>query len=200
MRPTLSQAAAAKDFTRGLGLVAANKKRPGVTKGGVDRKQRRKVADDELDLVRIAADAVKDGREEWAKALARLAIEKQVGNCQEQASVAYLYLVTRRVEPVWLLALEDPGDHAFVALGEINEVSDLDRWGPDAFICDPWANIACKAGEYRKAWAEKLTKWAGDGKTLRVEKYGYINPLEDDWFQAINKHKIKVLLRHPAPK
>ncbi|MDB5306067.1 MAG: putative type effector protein [Gemmataceae bacterium] len=199
MQPKLSDATAAEEFARGQGLVAANKKRPGVTKGGIDRERRRKAADDELDRVRIAADAVKDGREEQAEALARLAIEKHVGNCEEQATVAYLYLVARRVAPVWLLALEEPGDHVFVGLGEIAEVGDLDKWGPDTFICDPWANIACKSGEYRAAWAAKLTKWAGDGKTLRNPTLEYINPLDDDWFQAINKHKIKVLLRYPAP-
>ncbi|MDB5307543.1 MAG: putative type effector protein [Gemmataceae bacterium] len=198
MKASLELANDAKLYTRAMKVAASNKKRQGTTKTGEDRKHRRKQADQERTLILSAVGQVQGGVEAKIKELARLSAEKKAGNCAEQAAISYFYLVDKGVEPVWLLALKQPGDHVFVGLGEIAELGDVDKWGPDTFICDPWANIACRSGEYRAAWAAKMQKWSDDGKTLDTPRLGFIDPLGKQWFQAINKHAIIKYLRYPA--
>jgi hypothetical protein len=61
------------------------------------------------------------------------------GNCGEQASLAFLYLLERHVRPLDFMACAD-GDHNFVVIGRPAAVpaSDFKRWGQQAVVCDPW--------------------------------------------------------------
>jgi len=80
-----------------------------------------------------------------ARKVAENAIRARCGNCGEHAAVAFVMLIDRGVEPIDLMECTST-DHSFVVIGR-RENSDPGRydsvkWGPDAVICDPWANEA----------------------------------------------------------
>jgi len=78
-------------------------------------------------------------------ACSQLAREHGVGNCGEQASVAYVFLtgnLTHAIRPISysLIPESDEGNHSFVVLGPCSKGGNetLLNWGPQTVICDPW--------------------------------------------------------------
>src|SRR5262249_2959089 len=119
--------------------------------------------------------------------------------CGELAVVAFFFLKKENVQPVKVVQLKSPGDHVFVVLGSPTNLADVDSWGSDVFICDPWANIACSSNQYKVQWLTKMTSWSAKGKWLWGDKtQRFIDPLGDDWKLAINNHQIEAFgLNYP---
>ena len=217
MQASIDLAKEARKYVRDMNITASNKKREGISQKkkktgsqtGWNREDQRLDAAWKLHYLHqiYREDNLKKNPEPVLRKAAGLINDPDCrwGNCLEQAAIAYFYLVDKGVQPVWLLSLKEPGDHVFVGLGEIKEVISLERWGSDAFVCDPWANIACRFQEYKTDWLAKMTKWAKDGKTLDTgpqkkesDPLGFIDPRRIEWALAITTHEIEVLLRHPA--
>lgn len=71
---------------------------------------------------------------------ATVAKKYKMGNCGEQAAVAYTYLKQEKnLRKIDLLVLVN-GDHAFVVIGKdpLVEVNDLHKWGKAAVVCETW--------------------------------------------------------------
>lgn len=87
-----------------------------------------------------------------------------VGNCGEQAAVAFIYLRNSTYRPLDYISVEVGFSifrlyHAFVVIGRLpdgwvearfptSRLSDPGSWGDDAVICDPWRREAYYANEY----------------------------------------------------
>jgi hypothetical protein len=114
------------------------------------------------------------------------------GNCAELSLVAFAELHRLRVRPLYWVYLSKPGDHAFTIAGypgvpyDSNHGwgRDLSRWGHGVWVVDPWANIGCKAAQYKAAWAAKMNKWGAAGKQVSYQRQ-YIDPRRADWYGAI---------------
>src|SRR5262245_22217434 len=63
----------------------------------------------------------------------------RVGNCEEQASLAFDFLEKLNVRPLDYMVLGDC-DHGFVVIGRTGDAAQPDLWGDEACVCDPWAN------------------------------------------------------------
>jgi hypothetical protein len=64
-----------------------------------------------------------------------------IGNCVEQASIAFVYLYQNGVRPLDFMMFGANGwDHGWLVIGrDANATEDLSTWGADAVWCDPWA-------------------------------------------------------------
>ncbi len=75
---------------------------------------------------------------------AEIAKKWEVGNCMEQAAIAFDYLLKNtRARPLDYMSRTDI-NHAFVAIGrsETSNISDYKTWGDGCVVCDPWNNKA----------------------------------------------------------
>jgi hypothetical protein len=71
-----------------------------------------------------------------------------IGNCEEHASIAYMYLLKHAGTPRPLEIFHRP-DHAFVVIGRHTDRRD-DHYDPDMVICDPYYNeVYC--------WGDRLS-------------------------------------------
>jgi hypothetical protein len=79
------------------------------------------------------------------------------GNCGEQSATAFVYLLDHGVRPPDWMALQDPGDHAFVVIGRLrNSIeSEPETWGDRAIVCDPWKGKVYSPRELRRMWTYK---------------------------------------------
>jgi hypothetical protein len=89
-------------------------------------------------------------------------------NCHELSFLARHELRERGVDAV---IVKTEAKHAFVAYrgsgpleGELP--ADMRLWPDDAYVCDGWANIACKARDYPQRFADKMKQWADRGKEV----------------------------------
>ncbi|MHB1222363.1 MAG: ankyrin repeat domain-containing protein [Gammaproteobacteria bacterium] len=82
---------------------------------------------------------------EFMENLAKNAVKHGVGNCGDLADL--LVLLLREYHPENNLAIfyesvciRGRGDHAFLVINRdpASDIRDVDSWGPDAIICDPW--------------------------------------------------------------
>jgi hypothetical protein len=91
----------------------------------------------------------------WVQQVADVAKEAKVGNCQEHAAVAAIFLRDRGVRPVEYTVLMKNGSykHAFVVVGR-----DVDRytkqlpgdplsWKGPVIVCDAWEGYAFAPGK-----------------------------------------------------
>ena len=96
-----------------------------------------------------------------------------VGNCHELALMALDYVAhhTPHVDAeVYCIA---GGDHVFLVVGR-NKGSDPGQptmWGDDAYICDPWSDMAYPASEYLAKTKNFYRTYGGIG--------GYTNHVQD---------------------
>lgn len=78
--------------------------------------------------------------DEVEEIIAEVAKKYKVGNCHEQAVVAYIYLKQekniRKIETFRIIN----GDHIFVVIGRdpLSEIANPLTWGKVAVVCDPW--------------------------------------------------------------
>lgn len=79
--------------------------------------------------------------------LAKFARKHGCGNCGEQSAVAFMYLYQMKIRPLDRMSLGpkvkgNGVDHAFVVIGragtKTGKLTDWDKWGPKAVVCDPW--------------------------------------------------------------
>jgi hypothetical protein len=74
------------------------------------------------------------------------------GNCTLQACAAYSYL-KRHLPPDTAVDICEVHnvDHVLVVIGRRpgSDPSDMDDWGPDAVVCDPWAGLSYPLSQYR---------------------------------------------------
>lgn len=89
----------------------------------IDAAVKSKAATTTIDLYRIiAAKAKKNG----------------CGNCGENSVVAFMFLYDMGVRPLDRMTAH--ADHEFVVIGrKAGPVNDWKKWGPEAVVCDPWA-------------------------------------------------------------
>lgn len=81
--------------------------------------------------------------------IANFAKKYEIGNCGEQASLAYTYLRKKyRLVKLDRLTLIN-GDHAFLVIGRIpnRPIHIPNEWGNSAVVCDPWENLCYPASE-----------------------------------------------------
>ncbi|MFM7131583.1 MAG: hypothetical protein ACKO0V_19710 [bacterium] len=107
------------------------------------------------------------------------------GNCGELSKIAFNFLHMHGIFPIARFCLESPGDHVFLAMGgDFNDIRDLASrvanrpltksnlrsdfadWPNETYICDPWANIFCKAHAYPLEFLNKMQKWSQVGKQV----------------------------------
>ncbi|MGE4243089.1 MAG: hypothetical protein AB7E83_21730 [Ramlibacter sp.] len=93
--------------------------------------------------------------------LAHAALSAHVGNCQEQACIAYEYLFGASIGPLNLVSFER-GDfnHVVVLIG------DPSRWPDSGFVCDPWAGICVSASHYKAAMHTRMLAWDRAGTKI----------------------------------
>lgn len=95
----------------------------------------------ESEILRLYADNANAGAEREAELNADLAARFGCGNCNEQASLAFIYLRDKGVFPLDLVNKQNDflnyGGHSFVVIGRIAKKVKPDEWGSDAVICDP---------------------------------------------------------------
>ena len=126
---------------------------------------------------------------------AQRAMEVQAGNCGELAAIAYAYLLeSAEASSFDYVIFASPGDHAFISIGQplpVNGVYPISfgDWHDGAYICDPWANLACPAQEYPQYWQAKMRKWAMAGKRLGkpgddVGKSTIVEATDAYWYDA----------------
>lgn len=88
---------------------------------------------------------------EWLEAKAKNAVQFSIGNCSENAALAFILLAEYPVQGLrGLPAIKENisvfkigaqgADHAFVVIGmdEKAILTDISTWGPKAIILDPW--------------------------------------------------------------
>ena len=132
-------------------------------------------------------------------------------NCGELAALACAHLSENSAKRFDFVLLEQPGDHAFVVVGEPRPwsgvyPSSFGKWLSDAWICDPWANLACKAVDYPVQWQDKMRKWQAAGKKLAkpgTEYAGqvhYVDPTDPYWYDGLTKHNKLSLTRWRWPR
>jgi hypothetical protein len=187
----------------GFFLKAKNKRRSGLTKENVDRDDRRAKATLATNQCRFLRDGLlrrlTEAEIDLPVLVAKLTdqvMEYGAGACWEYALLAFHYLIDRDVAPSAMVEL-DPhsgGDHVFVVLGDFPENLNepLGEWSWNSFICDPWANIACRAQDFHSHWQDKMEKWEGEDKQV-MYKNDWVNPCCKDWVASIVAHRRMVV-------
>lgn len=137
---------------------------------------------------------------------ARLAAEEGVGNCLENAAIAYAYLTKATGvgrSAVDIVYLSAPGDHVFVAIGQKHGdgryPDDFGAWEDTAVICDPWADIVCLARDYPTAWRARMDEWASEGREVASMGRGWIAPTDSIWYGSVENCE-KWSYSKPSPK
>ncbi|MCK5820193.1 MAG: hypothetical protein KAH18_13365 [Psychromonas sp.] len=109
---------------------------------------------------------------------ANLAEQSQMGNCDEQAIVAFNYLRLHGEKGMALMRLNTK--HIFVLLG-LQEVPPLEssmslfarfpeKWGKNVVICDPWYQEWFIA---QRDWRRKIDCMIGEGKAYSASMDSY---------------------------
>lgn len=87
----------------------------------------------------------------------------RAGNCQENAAVAFEYLV-QNAQNVGKVSYMHVPNHCFVVLNHDDDVTDSASLGDDAVLCDPWAGYVCTQAQLQNANGgnEQIFKYRGD--------------------------------------
>lgn len=97
--------------------------------------------------------------------------KENVGNCGENARVAFCYLAEhiRELErvshshlKVIAIAIAPPVDHCLVLVGTQPPMHSH-KILENAMVCDPWAKIVCPLAHYPLEWKMKMNKWSNRG-------------------------------------
>lgn len=122
-----------------------------------------------------------------AEGHSNLILKAGVGNCGEMALVSKDIITKsggRAYE--WHASQE----HVFTVVGGPSElpagtVDFSDPVWKDAWIVDPWADIACPAREYTRKIDEVMTQWARDKVRIRTGPNQFISPRDKNWLDAL---------------
>jgi len=126
-----------------------------------------------------------------------------VGNYGELSMIAYHFLDLHKIHPIARFCLDGTGDHVFLALGaDMNDVCDpasrvqnlpllqskikrdFNDWPAGIYICDPWANIFCKASNYPLEFHHKMSSWSVKGK-LVLYRGQWIKPTDQNYHLSV---------------
>ena len=116
-----------------------------------------------------------------------LILKAGVGNCGEMALVAKDIITKsggRAYE--WHASQE----HVLTVIGGPSELPagtvdfSGDAW-KDAWIVDPWADVACPAREYTRRIDEVMTQWARENVKIRTGPKQFISPRDQNWLDAL---------------
>lgn len=104
-------------------------------------------------------------------------------NCHHLALAALDVLAHRHPElPTSLVMLDHA--HALVVIGHLDAATasqPMSAWPPGLVACDPWSNLSVPANEYPARFAEKMRKWALDGKMIRNDASEWHSPRDPKW-------------------
>lgn len=122
-----------------------------------------------------------------AQGYSNLILKAGAGNCGEMALVSKDIITKsggRAYE--WHASQE----HVFTVIGGPTElpagtVDFSDAAWKDAWIVDPWADIACPAREYTRKIDEVMTQWARDKVKIRTGQNQFISPRDQNWLDAL---------------
>lgn len=105
----------------------------------------------------VTAEIQSDKMMAYMRIIAGAAENTGCGNCGEQSATAFVYLLDQGIRPLDWMALEDPGDHAFVVIGRIagSDETDPNTWGSSAVVCDPWKGQVYKPDMILRMWRYK---------------------------------------------
>lgn len=105
----------------------------------------------------ISAKISKSDPELNKKALSKLTLEQVallyikngVGNCEEYSQLALYFAL--KADPKINAEIFGCGDHAFIVFDRDpkSNLNDLDTWGSDALICDPWKGLIYPVSAWR---------------------------------------------------
>lgn len=71
------------------------------------------------------------------RAIAQRASINGCGNCGEQAAIAFVWLMNKKISPIDYMSRTN-ADHAFVVIGREGDLKNPDSWGDNCYVCDPW--------------------------------------------------------------
>ncbi|AOM41245.1 hypothetical protein [Xenorhabdus hominickii] len=140
-----------------------------------------------------------------------------IGNCGELSAAVFGYLLNHHANNIlnwfmtsgkrnvnnakmpiyiFIITFNDPYDHGLVVVMLPEKAQDLPELNkvygalPDnAWVCDPWANIACSSKEYNTRWKVKMLRWHLVGKSTSVYQHENLNPPPSPMRQA-NYHAV----------
>jgi hypothetical protein len=127
----------------------------------------------------------KMAEEEGLRQIAAKTRAAKGGNCNEMSAVAAVVLLDHEeTHPVTVVNIGGSGIsvHTMVVVGAVavgadgSLPKDMSSWGDDVAVCDPWANIACKAADYPQQWRDKMSKWSVAGKKVFIPMRGMVSP------------------------
>ena len=134
--------------------------------------ERLEKAKGELDKVR------QQGKSPW---------EVRGHNCGELSSMVKS-LQCYYSRPINVIALDDES-HGFAVFGNIqgrNLPNNMATWPDHLAVCDPWANIACKANMYPSVFVAKMNKWATEGKEIYDgDQEEWVKATDSQWMNSI---------------
>ena len=105
----------------------------------------------------VTAESQSDKMLPYMRVIATAAEGTGCGNCGEQSATAFIYLFDHGIRPLDWMALQDPGDHAFVVIGRIagSNETDPNTWGASAVVCDPWRGQVYRPDLILRMWRYK---------------------------------------------
>lgn len=106
------------------------------------------------------------------KIIVKKSKKSHTGNCGEYAAMTLKYLRKHTTISAEMVEIID-GDHVFVVIGRLpdSDINDYRTWGPDAVVCDAWANQAYPAHQI----PEKLRCYVYDSVAYKNRTYPF-NP------------------------
>ncbi|HEY1399799.1 hypothetical protein [Roseateles sp.] len=117
-------------------------------------------------------------------------------NCDGLAAAALDMLAHRHPRlPTCSLMLGER--HALAVVGSLTPAiasRPMASWPAHLQVCDPWANLSCRACDYPARFTEKMRKWALHGKRIYGSAEGWHSPLDPAWL-AIVHERPEVLVR-----
>lgn len=117
---------------------------------------------------------------------ATLLVKTGAGNCGEMAALSK-DIIEKSGGRAYEWAI--PGSHAFTVVGgpstlPAGSVNFSEAAWADAWIVDPWANIACPAREYTQQLSNVMHKWAQEGVKI-IDENGPTSPIDPAWLKGI---------------
>lgn len=116
-----------------------------------------------------------------------LILKTGAGNCGEMALLSK-DIITQSGGRAYEWAASDAhvftvvGGPATLPAGTVDFTGDA--W-KDAWIVDPWADIACPARQYTQKLKDVMTQWDRGGQKILNETGQLISPLDDRWMDAL---------------
>ena len=112
-------------------------------------------------------------------------MDAKAHNCEELARLATYLLQQDMGLPARLVQFGSLHGVAAVGIGEGELPHDMREWGPLAYICDPWTNIACRAKDYPDRFLAKMSKWDASSKLISFDARGHVSPMDDAWINTV---------------